>query len=110
MMTDASPATPTITGKFQSVCDLVADFSADLGQMHGSMPVHNDASRAMFSSLSRITAYADQVQLILTLMREDIRVIDELVSDPMTAALMGQMERSFYGLLRTSQTAASNVH
>lgn len=110
MTTDASPINSAITDKFQAVCEVFGDFSQNLGQMHGTMPVHNDASRVVFSSLSRITAYADQVQLILTLMREDIRVIDELVSDPVTAALTGQLEHCSYDWLKSSRATATNVH
>ena len=110
MLPDTPAINSSLAEKFETVWERFAEFTQDLGKMHNAMPVHNDAARAVFSSVSRLTAFSDQARLILSLMREDIRVIDELTSDPVTVALTGQIEHCFYEWLRSSRAAASNVN
>jgi hypothetical protein len=108
------PDTPEITSplaqKFQAFYELFTEFTQGAAELHGTMPVHDDASRAVYNSLSRIVAFSDQLGILVSLMREDVRVIDELTSDPVTALWTPQIEHCFYDWLRASKTAAPNVN
>jgi hypothetical protein len=96
--------------KFQAFYELFTDFSHDAAELHQDLPVQDEASRAMLTSLSRIMAFTDQMNMVLSLMREDVRVLDELTGDQVTASWSEQLDRYFYEWLRASKTAAPNVN
>jgi hypothetical protein len=110
-MTIDTPVTISpLMQKFQANYELFTEFSQDATEFHGSLPVHDDASRAVFNSLSRIMAFTDQISMLMSLMREDVRVVDELTADPITGSWTEPVERCFYEWLRASKTSAPNVN
>lgn len=110
-MTTDSPATPPLfLQKFQAFYELFTEFSNDAAEFHESLPVHDEASRAVFNSLSRIMAFSDQMNVLMSMAREDVRIVDELTSDPVTATWTEPMEPSFYDWLNASKAASPNVH
>jgi len=110
MMTE-SPISPyPLMQKFQAFYELFNEFTLDATDLHDSFPDRDYEGRAVYGSLSRLMAFTDQISLLLNLMREDVRVVEELTSDPATAALHEQAERCFYEWLRTSRPAATNVN
>jgi hypothetical protein len=100
----------SFTEKFQSFYQQFTLFTHDVAHMQNNMPLHDDASRAMFSSLSRLLAFSDQMNLLLTLMRDDVRVIEELSADGSTGAWTEQIEHCFYEWLKASKNSAPNVN
>jgi hypothetical protein len=110
MTIDTPEAISPLMQKFQAFYELFTEFSHDAAEFHGSLPVQDDASRAAFNSLSRVMGFTDQMNILVSLMREDIRVIDELTSDPVTASWTEPLERCFYEWLSASKAAAPNVH
>jgi hypothetical protein len=114
MTIDTLETVSPLMQKFQAFYELFTEFSHDAAEVHGSLSVHDDTSRAVFASLSRIMAFTDQMGILITMMREDVRVVDELTSDPVTASWTEEMpegmEQYVYDLLRASKTAAPNVH
>lgn len=110
MTPDTLDITVTIPETFRTFSELFAGFTHATAQMHSSLAVHDDATRALFNSLSRIAAYSDQVQLILSLMQEDIRVVDELTSARENAPWTTEVEHFFYEWLRFSRTAAPKLN
>lgn len=110
-MTYNSPAVPAnLTEKFQAFYEFFTDFWRQAAELHENLPVHDDASRAVYNSLSRINAFSDQLNILVSLMREDIRVIDELTSDPVAPTWTAQIEHCFYDWLRASKAAAPGVN
>jgi hypothetical protein len=110
MNSDTLNASFTLMQKFHAFYELFTEFSHDAAEMQQNLPVHDDASRAMFSSLSRISGFADQMNMVVSLMREDVRVLDELMTDQVTDSWSEQLDRCFYEWLRASKTAPTNVH
>jgi hypothetical protein len=107
---DTQTASFSLMQKFQAVYELFSEFSQDAAELHESLGVNDEASRALFTSLSRIMAFNDQMNILVSLMREDVRVIDELTSGTVTASWSDQLDRHFYDWLRASKTAAQNVN
>ena len=110
MNTDTPIASFPLMQKFQAFYELFTEFSHDAAELQQNLPVQDEASRAMFTSLSRITAFTDQMNMVVSLMREDVRVLDELTTDHVTASWSEQLDRYFYEWLRASKTAAPNVN
>lgn len=110
-MITESPATNfNLADKFQAFYELLQALTQHAADLHENLPVHDDASRAVFNSLSRINGFCDQLNLLVSLMREDIRVVDELTSDPIAPTWTAQIEQRFYDWLRASQAAAPAVN
>jgi hypothetical protein len=107
---DSPDPTFCFAEKFQSFYQQFTEFTHDVAHLQNNMPVHDDASRALFGSLSRLMAFSDQMNLLLQLMREDVRVIEELSADPMTGAWSEQIEHCFYEWLKASRTSALKVN
>lgn len=110
MTADLSEIVSPLAEKFQAFYELFNEFTQDAAELHGSMPVCDDASRAAFSSLSRIMGFADQLNVLVSLMREDVRVVEELTSDPITANWTPEIGHSFYDWLRASKIAAPKIN
>jgi hypothetical protein len=92
--------------KFLTFYELFTEFSHDAAEFHQNLPVQDETSRAMFTCLSRIMAFTDQMNVVVSLMREDVGVLDELTSDQTTASWSEQLDSHFYEWLRASKTAA----
>jgi hypothetical protein len=71
--------------KFKALYELLSEFSRDAIQLRYRIKVNDDRTRAVLSSLSRITGFSDQLQMVMALMREDVRVVEELAApaDPL---------------------------
>jgi hypothetical protein len=110
MNTDTPIDALSLMQKFQAFYEQFAEFSHDTAEFHENLPLHDEASRAVFNSLSRIMAFTDQMNILVSLMREDVRLIDELTSDPVTASWSEQLDRCFYDWLRAGKPAAPNVN
>jgi len=109
-MTSSPESTMTLAQKFQAFYELFTEFTQDAAEVHSSLPVHDEPTRAAFNSLSRILGFSDQLNLLVRLMREDIRVIDELTSDPVHANWTGDIEHCFFDWLKASKGGVPNVH
>jgi hypothetical protein len=110
MTTDTTITASALMQKFQAFHELFTEFSHDAAELHENVGLQDETSRAVFTSLSRIMAFTDQMNILVSLMREDVRVIDELTADPVTASWSDQIDRYFYDWLRGSKTAASNIN
>lgn len=109
-MTNSPESAMTLAQKFQGFYELFTEFAQDAAELHASLPVSDDASRLTFSSLARLMAFSDQLNLLVSLMREDVRVVDEMTSDPVTANWTGEVEHCFYDWLKASRATVPNVH
>ena len=109
-MTYTSENAAALTQKFQAFYELFVEFTQDAAEQHAGLPVHDDASRAVFNSLSRIMAFSDQLGVLVSLMREDVRVVDEMTSNLLTANWTGEVEHCFYDWLKASRAVSPNVH
>jgi hypothetical protein len=110
MTIDTPDTISPLMQKFQGLYDLFAEFDMDAAELHEKQAVRDDASRAVFNSLSRIMAFTNQMTMLMSLMREDVRIVDELTADPVAASWADPIERCFYEWLRTSKDRAPNVN
>jgi hypothetical protein len=110
MAADSNAIIFPLTQKFEAFYELFTEFANDALELHSTLAVNNDASRAAFSSLSRIMALSDQLSMVVSLMREDVRVIDELTANPVNETWTDQIEHCFYDWLKASRSGAHNVN
>ncbi len=96
--------------KFQALYELLIRFAAEAQQMHAHLKVQDDASRAVYTSLSRISGFSDQLHMVLCLMRDDVRVVEELSAG--LPAVLGpeQFEDSYYHWVRLERQSPAPMH
>lgn len=109
-MTPSPESTVSIAEKFQAFYEQFVAFSQDAAELHSGLTVRDDASRAAFNALSRVLAFTDQLNLLVSLMREDVRVLEDLTSDPVRASWTEEIEPCFYDWLKAARGASTNVH
>lgn len=108
-----SPLIPsTLVDRFQELHDALNTFAIEATQFHNSLTVSDEATRALFTSLSRITAYSDQMNMIMALMSEDVRVTDEIGSGPVSRPEFenDEFENCFNEWLRLSRKGGLAVN
>ncbi len=95
---------------FQDLGESLNAFTVEATDLHKSVAVSDDASRALFTALSRITAFSDQLHMILALMGEDVRVMEEIGMAPTPGFESAEHENCFYEWLRTSRKGGVTVN
>lgn len=96
--------------RFQELQDTLNAFTAEAAELHRGITVNDDASRALFTALSRVTAFSEQLQMVLALMGEDICVAEEIGSVPGGEFELDEHENCFYEWLRTSRKGGVTVN
>ncbi|MFP5235906.1 MAG: hypothetical protein ACLGSD_08375 [Acidobacteriota bacterium] len=99
----------TLTPSFDAARTQFNRLVSEAARLHDSIQVCDETSRAAFNAVSRIQAFADQIDLILALMKEDVRVVEEL-SDAPQAMWAEQYGDSFQQWLKSSRGAAMKVN
>jgi Mg-chelatase subunit ChlI len=102
----------TLVERYQDLRDALNAFTTEAADIHSSVPVTNEATRAVFTALSRITAYSDQMNMVMALMGEDVRVAEEIGAGPGIGPQFetADIENCFYEWLRTSRKGGLAVH
>lgn len=100
----------TLSPRFQAAHDHFTAFGREALQVHETISVQDEPSRAAFSALSRLRAFSDQIELILTLMREDVQILEELTGDPNESFWNEQFGDSFNQWLRSSFRTTAKVN
>lgn len=100
----------SLSPRFQAVHDHFTAFGREALQVHETINVHDESSRAAFSAISRLRAFSDQIELILTLMREDVQILEEITGDSAEALWNEQFGDSFNQWLRTSFRTTAKVN
>ena len=95
---------------FEAARTHLSRLSREAAQLHEVIQVQDEKSRAVFNSLSRILAMSDQIELVLSLMREDVRVIDEIAPESGDVLWTEQFGDSFEQWLRASLTGALKIN
>ena len=85
----------SLQSKYHDLKKTLNDLSVEATMYHSSLNVNDTVSRNLFNSLSRIAALADQMQMALTLMSEDMKVVEAASADPVTALWKAQLENAF---------------
>jgi len=85
-------------------------FTAEAAELHKAVAVTDAASRALLTALSRITAYSDQLQMVVSLMGEDVRLTEEIGMGPTPKFDSAEHENCFYEWLRTSRKGGVTVN
>ena len=99
----------TLTPSFDAARTQFNRLVNEAARLHDSIQVCDETSRAAFNAVSRIQAFADQIDLILALMKEDVRVVEELSEAPQ-AMWTEQYGDSFQQWLKSSRGAAMKVN
>lgn len=102
--------TSSLVSTFEAARAQLSHLSREAAQLHEGLQVTDEQSRAIFNSLSRLLAMSDQVDLVMALMREDVRVIDELAGDSHEFLWPEQLGDSFQQWLRTPRSSATKIH
>lgn len=96
--------------RFQDLHDVLIAFTTEAAEFQKSISVADEATRALLTALSRISAYSDQLQMVLNLMAEDVRVTEEIGSAPGMDFESVEHENCFYEWLRTARKGGLTVN
>lgn len=99
----------TLTPNFDAARNQFNRLISEAARLHDSIQVCDETSRAAFNALSRIQAFADQIDLIMALMKEDVRVVEEL-SDMPQAMWTEPFGDSFQQWLKNSRSTPMKVN
>ena len=99
-----------LTEMFEDLRETLNAFAMEAAELHKEVMGSDDASRALFTALSRITAYSDQLQVVLALMGEDVRVTEEIGIGTTPGFKSAEHENCFYEWLRTSRKGGVTVN
>lgn len=102
----------TLVERFQDLRDALNAFTTDATELQTNLPVTDEAGRALLASLSRITAYSDQMHMVMALMAEDVRVTEEIGAGPGMGPQFetAEVENYFYEWLRASRNGGLTVN
>jgi hypothetical protein len=110
-VTPHTPNTPSsLVDSYQDLRDALNAFATEAAQFHKCVAVTDDATRALFTALSRITAYSDQLQMIMALMREDVRITSEIGADSGLEFESLEFANCFYEWLRAARMGGQAVN
>lgn len=112
-MKSQTPNLPSsLVERFQGLRDALNAFTSEATELHNILPAADEAGRALLTSLSRITAYSDQMQMVLALMSEDVRVTEEIGAGPGIGPQFEtpEVENCFYEWLRASRNGGMAVN
>lgn len=82
----------SLRSKYQLLHDAFNDLAADAAQFHSALLVHDMPTRDLYNALSRIVAFSDQLQVGLSLMRDDVRAIEAALGDPADACWAAHLD------------------
>ena len=99
-----------LSGRFQALHEAASSFNNGAYDLQHTLSVTDETSRVLFGALTRITAYADQLDMILSLVREDVRVVEELTSEPFAAMWKNRFGSSLYEWLCIARGANAKVN
>lgn len=99
----------TLTPNYDAARTQFNRLISEAARLHDAIQVCDETSRAAFNAVSRIQAFADQVDLILALMKEDVRVLEELSEAPQ-AVWTQQYGDSFQQWLKSSRSATMKIN
>ena len=86
MAPEQSEIANSLSRKYQRLHNAFIDLASDAAQFHSTLLLSDMPSRGLFSALSRILAFSEQLQVGLSLMSEDVRAVEAALSDPADAA------------------------
>jgi hypothetical protein len=92
MTSEQAAIANSISNKYQLLHDTFNDLACDAARFHNALLVHDMAARGLYNALSRIVAFSDQLQVGLSLMREDVRAIETALSDPADACWAAHLD------------------
>jgi hypothetical protein len=76
----------SIQVKFQALYDAYGDLRDEVVHLHTDLQVTDGPTRNLFSDLSRILAFSDNLHLTLSIMREDVKAMESMVVQSEPAA------------------------
>ncbi len=110
MLIENFEPTSSLAPTFEAARNQLSQLSRQAAQLHEIMQVSDEKSRAIFNALSRLLAMSDQIDLVMSLMREDVRVVDELSADSQELLWAEQFGDKFQQWLRAPRAAAPKIH
>lgn len=82
----------SLRDKYQLLHDAFNDLACDAAHFHSALLVHDKATHNLYNALSRIVAFSDQLQVGLSLMRDDVRAIEKALADPVDACWAAHLD------------------
>lgn len=110
MTTETAQLVDSMGQRYRNLQKTLNDLSIDAAMYHSTLPVHDDVSRNLFNALSRIMAISDQVHMALSLMGEDVKTVEDTLTDPLTAFWREQLEDGFEDWICNPPLANAKVH
>lgn len=107
---DLMDYTTSLATAFETARTQLSRLSREAAQLHEGLQVTDEKSRAIFNALSRLLAMSDQIDLITALMREDVRVIEEIGGESNDFLWPEHLGDSFQQWLRTPHTGTTKIH
>ncbi len=110
MNPDTSRIASTLSEKFESLHQAFIELNSEAADFQRDLHLDDTTSRGQFEALSRTLAFCDQMHLVLTLMREDIRSIDALPADNLASLWTDQPDECLEEWLRTACLGNLTIH
>lgn len=101
--------TSSLTPSFEAARTQFTKLGREAAQLHEIIQVQDEKSRAVFNALSRLLAMSDQIELVMALMREDVRVIDEVCAESHDLLWAEQFGDKFQRWLGAPRSGTSKI-
>ena len=110
MPNEPSEIAKSLGQKYQVLRDAFTDLNSEAARFHTDMQVNDDTTYGPFNSLCRILAFSDQLHFTLSLMRDDVRAMEDSFPDPVTAVWNEQFEDQLDDWFSRTSLANSKVN
>ena len=110
MPTEPSEIAKSMGQKYQVLRDAFTDLNSEAARFHSDLQVQDNITRGLFNSLSRILAFSDQLHFTLSLMRDDVRAMEDSFPDAVTVVWSEQFEDQLDDWFSKTSLANSKVN
>lgn len=102
--------TPHLLDKFDSLHAAFVELNSEAADFQHTLRLNDRVSRTQDDALSRTLAFCDQMHLVLTLMREDLRSLEPQPLPLEMAGWTDQLDECIDDWLKTACQTNSTVH
>lgn len=102
--------TPHLLDKFDTLREAFVELNSEAADFQHTLRLNDRVSRTQYDALARTLAFCDQMHLVLTLMREDLRSLEPHPAPLETAGWTDQLDECIDEWLRTACETNLTVH
>ena len=110
MTPESSRNSHDLLEKFETLHQAFIDLNSDAADFQQELNLSDSTSRSQFDALSRTLAFCDQMHLVLTLMREDLRSLEQRPRSCDPSTWTDRLDDCIEEWLRNACLGNSNVH